>query len=652
MRITGRSISSQTACRRRRREVTFSKVRLLILTLVAPVAAAQISSTKHNLGPTGAFTIKAPAATDTCIFCHSPHDTFMSRPLWNHQPSSALYTPYSSSTLQCGPDPAPSGTTPLCLSCHDGTTPLGMLQNVEGAPVSYAMTGTSGLNVMPAGPTLLGTDLRNDHPVAFLYDGGSDGELASSLAAGNVLRSFTGTGRGNAVQCTSCHDPHTTANPKFLRTSTTNGQLCLRCHEKPGWAGSSHQTSLKLAPGSTRTVADVACLVCHAPHNAPAGAPRLLRDGALAGVPTIERTCYRCHTTGGIAADIQAEIAKPFTHPVARDPGHEPEFTVAAPPEAALNVSRHVECPDCHNPHRVTATNRHEGLRGLRVDGGVIDDVTTNEDLQQHEVCFRCHGDSVAAVIPTPTQSGLTPSNKRREFTPTNSAFHPVGAPGRNTSQNLSEQLASAGLTVQDTLKCSDCHSSEATGATRGKVKNGLTGPHGSTNRAILRANFIGTWRENENPTSFDPDNYALCFLCHDRTRLMARRFSEGARTNFYDEFWLGRGNLHWLHLDDRASKSKASCKNCHFNVHSNVSPPNTIYVIRYPTGIDLDFEAPTDDVNTHLVSFSPDLLPFGASPKPKWHFDVTSKWRSCEVVCHGTAMGGWVYKPPSGDVP
>ncbi|MBL8923871.1 MAG: cytochrome c3 family protein [Myxococcaceae bacterium] len=629
----------------------------VLLLASSGVGWAQVSTTRHNLGQTGLFPVRTQQTAEICTFCHSPHDTFMSRPLWNHQASVAPWTPYSSTTLQCTPPPTPGGTTPLCLSCHDGTVHLGRLDNLDGGPVNLTMDGTSGTNLMPAGPRLLGTDLRNDHPVGFTYDAGPDRELTDPTIAGNLLRSGTGTGRGDAVQCTSCHDPHTTANPKFVRVSTTNGTLCLRCHDKPGWTGSSHQTSTKVAPGDTRTVANLSCLNCHAPHNAPAGSPRLLREGALAGLPTLERTCYRCHTaaaSGGIAANIEAEFAKAYRHPVAGQAAHEPVFPLAGAAEPVLNTTAHVECADCHNPHRATAANRLKGMRGVGIDAGLVDDVAGQGQIAMHEVCFRCHSSTVTSVIPGVTQSGLTPSDKRREFDPGNSAFHPVAAPGRNKSANLAAQLSSAGLTPNDTITCADCHASNATAGTRGRVTPaaGISGPHGSTNRALLRANFIGTWLQNDNPSSFNANNYALCFLCHDQTRLMSRRWADGARTNFYEDFFQGRENLHWYHLDDKASKGRASCKNCHFNVHSNVAAPNTIYRISYPTGVTLEFERPPDDVNTHLVSFSPDLLPFGGGIKPVWAFDVTSKQRACYVVCHGNAMGGWPYEPPSGDDP
>jgi predicted CXXCH cytochrome family protein len=36
------------------------------------------------------------------------------------------------------------------------------------------------------------------------------------------------------VQCTSCHDPHRSDTPTFLRKSNDGSALCLTCHVKDG----------------------------------------------------------------------------------------------------------------------------------------------------------------------------------------------------------------------------------------------------------------------------------------------------------------------------------------------------------------------------------------------------------------------------------
>jgi len=88
--------------------------------------------------------------------------------------------------------------------------------------------------MIPAGATNLGTDLTNDHPVNFTYDAalvtadGGSGLKAPGTLAGVKLFS-------NKVQCASCHDPHTSADPSgkaLLRVSQTGSALCFACHSK------------------------------------------------------------------------------------------------------------------------------------------------------------------------------------------------------------------------------------------------------------------------------------------------------------------------------------------------------------------------------------------------------------------------------------
>ena len=72
--------------------------------------------------------VHAVTESDVCIFCHTPHHASGDGPLWNHQMSGASYTPYSSSTLKATVG-QPTGSSRLCLSCHDGTVALGLVHS-------------------------------------------------------------------------------------------------------------------------------------------------------------------------------------------------------------------------------------------------------------------------------------------------------------------------------------------------------------------------------------------------------------------------------------------------------------------------------------------------------------------------------------------
>lgn len=648
---------------------------VLLATLVAlPLAQADVRNTRHNLSAASGNTVRAQSEQQICAFCHIPHGGSQSRATWNrdltYQASGTLYTLYGSTTMEAPPD-RPSGATRLCLSCHDGALALGSLMNLEATrPASVTMQG--GVTTMPAGPRNLGTDLRNDHPVSLPLPA-SDPEIVAPPANDAVkLEHGSGAAR-DRVQCTSCHDPHL-STPKFLVKSNLRGAICTTCHAKQGWLGSRHEASNAPYPAAgAQTVGDLGCLACHKPHNGQ-GPTKLLTTQNLSGAPlpwSEENVCYSCHRAGGTgvdpgrgraAPDLQTEALKFSKHPFSlKLDEHQPIFTTKVPvPEQTLNGQKHVECADCHNPHQVQALpgNVHEGSKGISLSGAEVVD-TASINLQQYEVCFRCHGDTFSTMIPPAATRPPSGSNKRLEFQPTNDAFHPVAGPGRNTSTYLNNTLdvpdgQLKGLDWQgnrmsrfSTVLCTDCHNNEATANTTGSARNSSAspkGPHGSANPRLLRANYSTAVGANAAPFGgYNANNFALCFLCHDDTRL------RGNRSNFFQAGGVGagRGNLHQVHLVDRTN---SSCHECHYNVHSNVAATNTDYR-NIPGG-----------TPTHLVNFAPTVRRFpagrgndpwyGDSPaRPRWGRTPSGDYY-CFAGCHDKdeAMDGdkSVYRPPN----
>ena len=640
----------------------------LLVTLLL-LSQADVRATKHNLSASSTNVVKALTEDQVCIFCHVPHGASQSRATWNrdlgYQLSGSLYSLYGSSTLDAVPD-RPSGASKLCLSCHDGALALGSLLNLEATrPSSVALQG--GVTTMPVGPTRLGVDLRNDHPIS-LQPNLLDPEIVLPAAGDAVKLREGASGAKDSLQCTSCHDPHL-STPKFLVKPNTRGALCTTCHAKQGWLGSRHESSNAPYPATgATTVSERACMACHKPHNGE-GPTRLLTTQNLSATAlpwAEENVCFSCHRNGGTgvdpgtgraAPDIQAQAAKASSHPFAlKTDEHQPVFTARQPePEPVLNVVKHVECTDCHNPHQVRALpgNVHEGMKGVSLSGAtVVDDAVT--DLKQYEVCFRCHGDSFATFIPPAPTRPPSGSNKRLEFQPGNDAFHPVAGPGRNSSTYLNNVLdvpdgqlhgndaSGARMSRFSTVLCTDCHNNEATADTQGSARNspsGPKGPHGSTNQRMLRANYSAATGLNAAPFgSYNPGNFALCFLCHDEARL------RGGRSNFTQAGGVGagRGNLHQLHLVDRTN---ASCHECHNNVHSNVAAANT------------DVRNVAPGTPSHLVNFAPTVQRgqgadpwFADSPtRPRWGRTPGGDYY-CFAGCHGraNAMDGQksVYRP------
>ena len=160
------------------------------LLLGAAPAVAQVTgirNTKHNLSAASGNPVRATTESQVCVYCHTPHSARVDAPLWNRSSPTSNYVPYTSPSLQALPQ-QPNGFSKLCLSCHDGSIAIGSVLNPPNPSVSttIAMTGTGAGGMMPAGRTLLGANLTNDHPVSFVYDditASDDGELVTGVAA-------------------------------------------------------------------------------------------------------------------------------------------------------------------------------------------------------------------------------------------------------------------------------------------------------------------------------------------------------------------------------------------------------------------------------------------------------------------------------------
>lgn len=200
------------------------------VTLMAGSAMATISGSSHDLS--GVASVNNPNG-ELCIYCHTPHNANASLPpLWWHTNSAAAYTPYGGSgTLDATVAAPAAGSVSLaCLSCHDGTVALDAFGGMAGT-----------LGTIGGGATNLGTDLSNDHPIAFTFDAalaGTDGELydpttqASGLGSTVALDMLFGAGN-DQLECASCHDVHNQAsNPNMLLKTNGGSALCLTCHNK------------------------------------------------------------------------------------------------------------------------------------------------------------------------------------------------------------------------------------------------------------------------------------------------------------------------------------------------------------------------------------------------------------------------------------
>ncbi len=442
-------------------------------------------SSPHDLSAGSVAAVHASIEDQVCVFCHTPHNASPIAPLWNRALSPQAYTIYTSRALDARPG-QPTGSSKLCLSCHDGTIALGSVLS-RNTPIQ--MSG--GVSTMPRGPGNLGTDLRDDHPISFRFD-------ATLAAKDGLLRDPAGLpsqiklDANRELQCTSCHDAHNNAFGKFLVMRNTNSELCVSCH----------------SVGRTDIVEHGQCADCHQSHTAPSG-PYLLKR------PTITKTCTSCHDgSHPKAIDVASDLSKVSAH----DTGSPVD------PDGAFQSN--AACTSCHDPHtmmRGAGSARRVGTGPIAGSLGRLGRISGVNDSgaavkvisAEQEVCYKCHAEGNAVVPIVPRR--ISNSNIRLQMNPSAISRHPVGTPGRAASV----PSLRPGWTTSSTMRCSDCHGSDS----------GNAGVHGSSVPGLLVAAY-----ETRDYTTESAATYALCYQCHDRGSLLDNRSFPGHRLHIVDK--------------------------------------------------------------------------------------------------------------------
>lgn len=338
------------------------------------------------------------------------------------------------------------------------------------------------------------------------------------------------------------------ANPSGENFSATDDIICLACHNKGhnAWAISAHANSTdasesyKTGSGSAAekrefpsgiAVWEAACLNCHDTHTVP-GARRLLREGTdstqspkRSGNPALEETCYQCHSastetilnsTGNSAPDVKSDFTttgnkhmpiKSSDQPAGSEvhniggrlasnlltnwsgvPTHAGAHFVEDPlllGKGDLN-NRHVECTDCHNPHRVIKNTLYNNT-------GTAGQAThTHSDTTQH---------SNAASGVLRGISGVEPVYVGESFGDLPSSFKLLcGDPSNATD------CSTDGTVTKEYQVCLKCHSNYAYNDGGGYNDTGrpaITGTNG-----LSLGNFsVGDRYTNQSMEFQSPDN-------------------------------------------------------------------------------------------------------------------------------------------------
>lgn len=256
---------------------------LLVITASTALAATAVPgpmvsalNNKHNLrsSNTGVFYKAAVNPADRrndeiCIFCHTPHNASPATALWGRKPTvTSSFGHYTSNTLVIQTLGAtsgynePTGSSRLCLSCHDGATALGAVLN--GPEIVFdAAKQTIAARNSPAeynvfNPNQGANDAtQHHHPISFKYDAAVKSAINIPKAATPYKFPWEGApydvpqvklDRNGYMQCTTCHNPHQDMSGTGSSSPDANT-------DTPFWVLGTDKNS--------RNLHDTVCLACH-----------------------------------------------------------------------------------------------------------------------------------------------------------------------------------------------------------------------------------------------------------------------------------------------------------------------------------------------------------------------------------------------------
>ncbi len=367
---------------------------------------------------------------------------------------------------------------------------------------------------------------------------------------------------------------------------------------------------------------------CAACHNGHTGVARQLRDGSPE-----ENVCFKCHASAGPGKNVQPAFTNYantatayYKHDVSSSSGaHQLSENSAA---SFSGANRHIECEDCHNPHR---SNRNASaapmIQGEMNNASGVDPTWSGTGAptgftwlasaaREFQVCFKCHSSFTSLPVYAPdgwTGAALVANGLRkltsavttqildsrdmaREFNPSQTSFHPVVALGRN--QNIAAASFVNGWTQASMVYCSDCHQNPNS-ATEG------SGPHGSPLLHILNGTSnYSTVMVNNSPVV---PNSQVCFTCHNYATYVTGGSSSASHFP-----------LHSYHMNKTWG---TTCYTCHDSHGSE---------------------------QQHLINFDTSVVtPMGArNSQTAWYYDPATGRAGCWLTCHGQGHDPKEYTP------
>src|SRR5712691_7693969 len=177
-----------------------------------------------------------------------------------------------------------------------------------------------------------------------------------------------------------------TDNGTLLTSSAIDGQVSIRTPQSP------------LSPHVTDSKTRDSCAACHRSHTG--------QGPMLQKIFNDKQVCLSCHDGTGAQPSLAGEFSATSHHPIGTtnsihrpNEGQSPGWNVGA--------TRHVECMDCHNPHKAPtggstpgfgdAANDISGIWGVVPSnstanfGGASSFTRTPAVTREYQLCVKCH---------------------------------------------------------------------------------------------------------------------------------------------------------------------------------------------------------------------------------------------------------------------
>ena len=341
--------------------------------------------------------------------------------------------------------------------------------------------------------------------------------------------------------CDACHESTDAFAHKFA-IRRDKAELCTHCHE----------FSTAGLPVVHKPVADGDCLGCHDPHG---GATR-----SLSREDTTEALCGRCHES----------VTRNLT--------------------SLHGPVRQGECDSCHTPH-ASQFPRLVDLTGadlclachVEMEPRLAGRKHKHEALKEGcQKCHDVHGSTVAmALHKSPPQLCFDCHQKLSEQISAATVKHSVVTAERACAECHDVHASDFDhLTVdRPSAVCLNCHEKDVRHEDRiiagvpeiavpgnlqhGQLKEGECGGchavHGGQHESLLQKQYSKRFYQR-----FAPDNYELCFACHDQK--LATEPETTTATGFRD----GTRSLHFVHANH--GERDKNCRACHLT-HAGPNP-------------------------------------------------------------------------------